>query len=48
MFIHTQTAIQNLGFSSTDTVDCYVYGVLARSMNISAMIIDKGNAKYFE
>jgi len=46
--LHTQTAVQNLGFSSSDTVDCYVYGVLARSMNVSALIIDKGNAKYFE
>jgi len=48
VFIHTQTAVQNLGFSSSDIVDCYVYGVLARSMNVSAILIDKGNAKYFE
>jgi len=40
--------IQNLVFSFSDPVDCYVYGVLACSMNVSGMIIDKGNPKYFE
>jgi hypothetical protein len=48
VFMHTQTPIQNLVSSSSDPVDCYVYGVLARSMNVSAMIIDKANAKHFE
>ena len=48
VFIHAQTAVQNLAFSSSDAVDCYVYGVLVRSMNVSKMIIDIGNAKYFE
>ena len=48
VFMHTQTAVQNLVFSPSDAVDCYVYAVLARSMNVSAMIIDIGNAKYFE
>jgi UDP-glucose 4-epimerase len=47
VFIHKQTAIQNLVFSSSDAVDCYVYGVLARSMNVSEIIIIEGNAKYF-
>ena len=32
VFTHTQTAVQNLVFSSSDAVDCYVYGVLATSM----------------
>jgi hypothetical protein len=48
VFMHTQELIKNLIFSSSDAVDCYVFGVLARSMNVSAMIIDKGNPKYFE
>jgi len=48
VFMHTQTAVQNLVFSSSDAVDYYVYRVLARSMNVSAMIIDKGNPQYFE
>ena len=48
VFIHKQTAIQNLVFSPSDAVDCYVYGVLARSMNVSAMIIDKGNPQYLQ
>ena len=48
VFIYAQTPVQNLVFSPSDAVDCYVYAVLARSMNVSAMIIDKGNAKYFE
>ena len=43
VFMHTQTPVQNQVFSSSDAVDCYVYGVLARSMNVSAMITDKGN-----
>jgi len=47
VFMHTQTAVQNLVFSSSDAVDYYVYRVLATSMNVSAMIIDKGNPQYF-
>ena len=35
VFIHTQTLIQNLVFLSSDAVNCYVYVVLARSMNVS-------------
>ena len=48
VFMHAQTPVHNLVFSSSDAVDCYVFGLLARSMNVSAMIIDKGNAKYPE
>ena len=48
VFMHTQTAVQNLVFSSSDAVNYYVYEVPARSMNGSAMVIDKGNAKHFE
>jgi hypothetical protein len=48
VFMHTQTAVQNLVFSSSDAIDCYVCGILARSMNVSAMTIDKGNPQYFE
>ena len=48
VFMHTQTAVQNLVFSFSDSADCYVYGVLSRSMNVSAMTINKGNPQYFE
>jgi hypothetical protein len=34
VFMHTQTAIQKLVFSSSNAVDCYVYVVPARSMNV--------------
>jgi len=33
--------MQNLDFSSSDAVDCYVYGAVVRSMNVSGMIIDQ-------
>jgi hypothetical protein len=36
VFKHMQTSIENFIFSSSDDVDCYVYGVLARSMNVSS------------
>jgi hypothetical protein len=48
VFMHTQNHIQNLVFLCNEAVDCYVNGVLARSMNVSGMIIDKANPKYSE
>jgi len=39
--MHTQTPDTIFGFSTSDPVDCYVYGFLARSMNFSGIIIDK-------
>jgi hypothetical protein len=35
VFMHVQTLIKNFVLSSSDPVDCYVYGVLARSTNVS-------------
>jgi len=48
VFMLMQTAVQNLFILSSDAVDCYAYGVPARSINVSGMIIDKGNPKHFE
>jgi hypothetical protein len=34
VFMHTQTPDTKFVFSSSDPVDCYVYGVLAISMKV--------------